>query len=212
MNTRIEARRTTPWLPIGSLYLAGMLQGLTLVSFPASSAVLKQMHGFSDAQYGAIFLPQVAFAVIGALGGGALAARLGLKTLLCAALLINAVSQLLLAGSMLLPLVVLSLAVVVLGLWPSLMNWLTEPAGAVLAALFLSANSRFIPFALAFAGGVIATANHVAGICGNVDILTSLGDDAPSEALIADSLKRNVGLDHLRRRRAAARRSASTTR
>jgi len=103
MNTRIEARRTTPWLPIGSLYLAGMLQGLTLVSFPASSAVLKQMHGFSDAQYGAIFLPQVALAVIGALGGGALAARLGLKALLCAALLINAVSQLLLACSMLLP-------------------------------------------------------------------------------------------------------------
>ena len=103
MNTHIEARRATPWLAIGSLYLAGMLQGLTLVSFPASSAVLKQMHGFSDAQYGAIFLPQVAFAVIGALGGGALASRLGLKTLLGGALLINAASQLLLAGSMLLP-------------------------------------------------------------------------------------------------------------
>jgi hypothetical protein len=41
-----------------------------------------------------------------------------------------------LPGSMLLPLVLLSLAVVVLGLWPSLMNWLTEPAGAaVLRAL-----------------------------------------------------------------------------
>ena len=37
-----------------------------------------------------------------------------------------------LPGSMLLPLVLLSLAVVVLGLWPSLMNWLTEPAGAAL--------------------------------------------------------------------------------
>jgi len=103
MNTHSESRRTPPWLPVGSLYLAGMLQGLTLVSFPASSAVLKQMHGFSDAQYGTIFLPQVAFAVIGALGGGALAARLGLKTLLTGALLINAVSQLLLAGSMLVP-------------------------------------------------------------------------------------------------------------
>jgi fucose permease len=103
VNTHSDARRTLPWLSIGSLYLAGMLQGLTLVSFPASSAVLKQMHGFSDAQYGAIFLPQVAFAVIGALGGGALASRLGLKVLLGGALLINAVSQLLLAGSMLLP-------------------------------------------------------------------------------------------------------------
>jgi fucose permease len=103
MNNPIPSQRVTPWLSVGSLYLAGMLQGLTLVSFPASSAVLKQMHGFSDAQYGAIFLPQVAFAVIGALGGGSLAARLDLKTLLAGALLINAVSQLLLAGSMLLP-------------------------------------------------------------------------------------------------------------
>ena len=103
MDTHIESQHTTPWLAVGSLYIAGTLQGLTLVSFPASSAVLKQMHGFSDAEYGAIFLPQVALAVIGALGGGALASRLGLKVLLGWALLINAVSQLLLAGSMLLP-------------------------------------------------------------------------------------------------------------
>lgn len=103
MDAQTETQRTTPWLAVGSLYLAGMLQGLTLVSYPASSAVLKQMHGLSDAQYGAIFLPQVALAVIGALGGGALAERLGLKVLLGWALLINAVSQLLLAGSMLLP-------------------------------------------------------------------------------------------------------------
>jgi len=101
MDARTELRPNS-WQSIGSLYLAGMLQGLTLVSFPASSAVLKQMHGFSDAQYGAIFLPQVALAVIGALGGGALAERLGLKMLLGGALLINAASQLLLAGSMLL--------------------------------------------------------------------------------------------------------------
>ncbi len=103
MDAETETRRAVPWLAVGSLYLAGMLQGLTLVSFPASSAVLKQMHGFSDAQYGTIFLPQVALAVIGALGGGALASRLGLKALLGGALLINALSQLLLAGSMLLP-------------------------------------------------------------------------------------------------------------
>lgn len=37
----------------------------------------------------------------------------------------------------------------------ALLSGLTEPIGAVLAALFLSANSRFIPFALAFAGGVM---------------------------------------------------------
>jgi len=103
MDAQTDTQGTTSWLAVGSLYLAGMLQGLTLVSFPASSGVLKQMHGFSDAQYGAIFLPQVAFAVIGALGGGLLASRLGLRMLLSGALLVNAVSQLLLAGSMLLP-------------------------------------------------------------------------------------------------------------
>jgi len=65
-----------------AVYLIAFLQGLTLVSFPASSAVLKQMHGFTDAQYGAIFLPQVAMAVLGAVAGGTLARRLGLRPLL----------------------------------------------------------------------------------------------------------------------------------
>ncbi len=87
-------------LPVSTLYLSGMLQGLTLVSFPASSAILKQMHGFTDAQYGAIFLPQVAMAVVGALAGGALAERLGLKALLSITLGINGLSQCLLAATL----------------------------------------------------------------------------------------------------------------
>lgn len=84
---------------IGLLYLAGLVQGLAIVSFPASSAVLKQVHGFTDAQYGAIFLPQVALAVIGAFAGGAWSARLGLATLLRTALFLHAVSELLLAST-----------------------------------------------------------------------------------------------------------------
>lgn len=84
---------------VASVYSSGLLQGLVLVSFPASSAVLKDMHGFTDAQYGAIFLPQVALAVVGAVGGGALARRLGLKTLLWVSLLIVGISQLLLAAT-----------------------------------------------------------------------------------------------------------------
>jgi NADH:ubiquinone oxidoreductase subunit 2 (subunit N) len=41
-----------------------------------------------------------------------------------------------LPASMVLPLSVLALAIVVLGFWPSALNWLTEPAGAaVLAAV-----------------------------------------------------------------------------
>lgn len=86
-----------------TLYCSGMLQGLTLVSFPASSGVLKAMHGFTDAQYGAIFLPQVAAAVIGALASAGLAARLGLRAVLWIALAVNGLSQLLLAGTAALP-------------------------------------------------------------------------------------------------------------
>ncbi|MGQ0620956.1 MAG: MFS transporter [Panacagrimonas sp.] len=84
-------------------YSAGFLQGLALVSFPASSSVLKGSLGLSDAQYGSIFLPQVAMAVVGALGGGALAARLGLKNLLLLSMAAIAGSQLALAGSLAVP-------------------------------------------------------------------------------------------------------------
>ncbi|MBK8750943.1 MAG: MFS transporter [Candidatus Competibacteraceae bacterium] len=82
-----------------TVYLIAFLQGLTLVSFPASSAVLRQMHGFTDAQYGAIFLPQVALAVLGAVAGGTLARRLGLQPLLWLTAAGNGLSQLALAAS-----------------------------------------------------------------------------------------------------------------
>lgn len=85
------------------VYAAAFAQGLTLVSFPASSALLKAMHGLTDAQYGAIFLPQVTAAVAGAVAGGAVAGRAGLRLLLVLALLANAGSQALLAGSAALP-------------------------------------------------------------------------------------------------------------
>jgi fucose permease len=83
---------------IVAVYLAGLLQGMILVSFPASSAVLRAQHGFTDARYGLIFLPQVVFAVIGALCGGALVPRIGLQRLLWIALLANGLSQSALAG------------------------------------------------------------------------------------------------------------------
>ncbi len=82
-----------------AVYLIAFLQGLTLVSFPASSAILKQLHGISDAQYGAIFLPQLAFAVLGAVAGGTLARRWGLQRLLWLTAAVSGLSQLALAGS-----------------------------------------------------------------------------------------------------------------
>jgi fucose permease len=99
MGANHIALSRAPAVAVGIVYSAGLLQGLALVSFPASSVVLKQMHGFTDAQYGAIFLPQVAAAVLGALAGGSCATRWGLKTLLWLALLVNGLSQLLLAAT-----------------------------------------------------------------------------------------------------------------
>jgi len=87
------------WPAVLAVYGAALLQGMTLVSFPAVSAVLKQTLGLTDAGYGALFLPQVALAVTGALAGGGLAKSLGLKALLAMALAANGVSQLLLAAS-----------------------------------------------------------------------------------------------------------------
>ena len=52
----------------------------------------------------------------------------------------------------------------------------------------------------AFAGGAIATANHVAGLCGSVDLLTSLGDDKADQKLVEESLNENVTLHQLQRR------------
>ncbi len=87
------------WASVALVYLGGPLKRLTLVSFPASGAVLKELQGLSDAQYGAIFLPQVALAVIGSIGAGSLARKLGLKPLLVLALTSNMLSQRLLAES-----------------------------------------------------------------------------------------------------------------
>ncbi|HYN37839.1 MAG TPA: MFS transporter, partial [Rhodospirillales bacterium] len=89
--------------PVLVVYAAALLQGMTLVSFPAVSAVLKQALALSDADYGAIFLPQVALAIIGGIAAGALARRIGLKALLLAALAANGASQALLASAAFVP-------------------------------------------------------------------------------------------------------------
>ena len=90
-------------LPVATVYGAALVHGLTLVSFPALSVVLTRGYGLTDAQYGASFLPQVACAVLGALLGGALAQRLGLKRVLALSLLAVALSQGLLAALAVLP-------------------------------------------------------------------------------------------------------------
>ena len=86
-----------------SVYTGGLILGMTLVSVPASSALLKQLHGFSDAQYGAIYLPQLLSAIVGGLAGGLLSNVLGTKRLLILALACLLAAQLALAASAALP-------------------------------------------------------------------------------------------------------------
>ena len=53
---------------IGMVYLAGLIQGLALVTFPAASSIFTSPHpngyGFSTTQYEAMFLPQVVLAIL----------------------------------------------------------------------------------------------------------------------------------------------------
>ncbi|MGF1508162.1 MAG: sugar MFS transporter [Myxococcota bacterium] len=75
------------------VYFSGLLQGLTVVAFPASGTVLREMHGLSNEAYGSIFLPQTALTIVGSVFGGSLAAKLGLRWLLVLACLASALSQ-----------------------------------------------------------------------------------------------------------------------
>lgn len=50
-----------------------------------------------------------------------------------------------------------------------------------------------------FAGGVIAAANHTAGLCRQVDIITAIGERDDHEDLIRASLKSNVSVSFIRR-------------
>lgn len=50
-----------------------------------------------------------------------------------------------------------------------------------------------------FAGGVIAAANHVAGFCREVEVLTCLGEGDPNNEIVAKALKPNVRMTSLYR-------------
>lgn len=92
LNTSISEPYTNR-LAIAVVYLSAFLQGLAMVSFAASSTVLKDGKGFSDAQYGLIFIPQIATTIVGSLVGGALARQVGLTRILLAALIATGLSQ-----------------------------------------------------------------------------------------------------------------------
>lgn len=80
------------------------MQGLALVTFPAASAIFVSPTGFhlSSAQYGAMFVPQVALAIFASAFGPRLAKRLGMRGLLLLGLGADLLAMSLLAASALL--------------------------------------------------------------------------------------------------------------
>lgn len=79
-----------------ALYGGGFILGATLDSFPASSAYLVSLHGFSDRQYGAIYIPQLIAAIAGALAGASASRVINLKRMWIASLVSFLIAQMLL--------------------------------------------------------------------------------------------------------------------
>jgi MFS transporter, FHS family, glucose/mannose:H+ symporter len=89
---------------IGVVYGAAVAQGLALVTFPAASSIFTSPDGFGfdSTRYGAMFVPQVAFAILASALAPKLARRLSLRRVLLAGFAGNIVSMTLLALSRLL--------------------------------------------------------------------------------------------------------------
>jgi len=84
-----------------TVYAAGLVQGIALVTFPAASTIFTdpQQYDLSNTQYGTMFLPQVVTAITASLLAGNLARRMGSKRVYLLGLLANLASMVLLLVS-----------------------------------------------------------------------------------------------------------------
>ena len=80
---------------------SGLVQGIVLVTFPAASTIFteKSQYGLSSTQYGNLFLPQVATAIVASLLGAGLARRITTKRVYLLGLACSTVSMGLLIAS-----------------------------------------------------------------------------------------------------------------
>src|SRR5215831_17898564 len=81
--------------------VAGLVQGIVLVTFPAASTIFtsKSQYGLSSSQYGDMFLPQVALAIAVSLLGARLARRITTKRVYLLGLTCSTISMVLLLAS-----------------------------------------------------------------------------------------------------------------
>jgi len=80
---------------VGIVYLGGLAQGLSLVTFPAVSAIFTDPKGYrlTSSEYGSLFVPMVVLAVAGSSLGARAARRGGLKWVFVAGLCFNLASM-----------------------------------------------------------------------------------------------------------------------
>jgi hypothetical protein len=72
-QTQIPTQTLPVTMAVATVYATAFLQGLAMVSFPASATLIKELKGFSDGQYGLIFIPQIITTIAGSLAVGGLA-------------------------------------------------------------------------------------------------------------------------------------------
>ncbi|HEY3931972.1 MAG TPA: MFS transporter, partial [Verrucomicrobiae bacterium] len=84
-----------------TVYAAGMIQGIALVTFPAASAVFTSSSDFnlSSTEYGGMFVPQAIMAILASLLGAGLRNRLGAKRIYLLGLFANLLAMTLLVAS-----------------------------------------------------------------------------------------------------------------
>ena len=84
-----------------SVYVSGFLVGIVLVLYPAAGTLFTNpdYHGFSSAQFGSIFIPQIILAIITSLFGSKISEKRGMKTIMILGLIALMVSSLLLAST-----------------------------------------------------------------------------------------------------------------
>ena len=86
---------------IAAVYVAAVIQGLAIVTFPAASTVFTspQHYGLSSTEYGSMFVPQAITAIGSSLLGAGLVRRLGIKRIYLLGLTADLVSMAVLFSS-----------------------------------------------------------------------------------------------------------------
>src|SRR5262245_56118176 len=79
---------------IAAVYVAWVIQGIALVTFPAGTIFTSATHyAFSSTQYGGMFVPQAITAITAALLGAGLVRRLGEKRIFLLGLFADVISM-----------------------------------------------------------------------------------------------------------------------